>query len=154
MIADATAIICLSRVNKLELLRKVYSVILIPPSVRNEVLIKGKEGYSSIHRAVDKGWIRVANPKKNIDFGLGAGENQAISLAIERKDSILLDDAFAIKAAKALDVPFVRTTTVIFSALKRKIITKNHALNIINQLIENGYYISTRDYAILISKLR
>jgi len=43
-------------------------------------------------------------PNKTVKLGLGGGEEQAISLSIEIKDSIILDDAFAIKAAKDLNV--------------------------------------------------
>ena len=154
MISNATALICLSKIDKLDILRKLYSVTIIPTAVKKEVLIEGKDGYLSIYNAVKDGWIKVADPKKKNKLGLGAGETDAINLAIERKDSIILDDAFAIKAAKALNIPVVRTTTVIFTALKNKIITKSQALGILNQLIENGYYISTRDYAVLMSKLK
>ncbi|MBI2654763.1 hypothetical protein HYX02_08230 [Candidatus Woesearchaeota archaeon] len=85
---------------------------------------------------------------------MGKGEEQAISLAIERKDTLILDDAAAIKAAKALNVSHIRTTTIIFTALKKGILTKKQALSILNQLIENGYYIPTKDYAALISKFK
>ncbi|MBI2657050.1 hypothetical protein HYX03_04885 [Candidatus Woesearchaeota archaeon] len=144
----------MSKINKLELLKKVYSVVITPSAVQSEVLRKGKEGYSNIYDATKNGWIKVIDPKKSINLGLGAGESQAISLAIERKDSILLDDAFAIKAAKSFNISVARTTTVIFIALQNKIINKSQALSILNQLIENGYYISTKDYAILMSKLK
>ena len=136
------------------LLKKVYSVIIIPSAVKKEVLLEGKEGYSSINNAIESGWIKVADPKKNFNLGLGAGENQAINLAKERRDSIILDDALAIKAAKAFNIPIVRTITVVFTALQKRIINKTQALNILNQLIENIYYISTKDYAVLNSRLK
>ena len=154
MISDATALICLSRINKLDILKRVYSAVIIPPAVKNEVLLEEKEGYSIIKSSLESGWIKVIEPKKSLALGLGAGENQAISLAKERKGSIILDDALAIKAANALDIPIVRTTTVIFTALNKKIISKTQALSLLNQLIENGYYISTKNYAVLISKLK
>ena len=154
MISNATAIICLSRINRLNLLKKVYSFVMIPSAVKGEVLIEGREGYFSIKNAIKSGWIKVIEPKKSLNLGLGAGENQAISLAKERKDSIILDDAFAIKAAKAFNIPIARTTTVIFIALQKKIITKAQALTALNNLIENGYYISTINYAALIFKLK
>lgn len=154
MISNSTALICLSKINKLDLLKSNYTTILIPSAVKKEVLLKGKEGYSSIYNAIKSGWIKVIDPKKSISLGIGAGENQAINLAREKKDSIILDDAFAIKAAKAFEIPVIRTTTVIFTAIRNKIITKTQALDTLNQLIENGYYISTRDYAVLISKLK
>lgn len=154
MISNATALICLSKTNKIDLLEKVYSFVLIPSAVKNEVLFEGKEGYSSISNAIKSGWIKVVDPTKILDLGLGAGENQAISLAKERKESILLDDAVAIKAANAFNIPLVRTTTVIFIALQKRIINRNRAIDILNQLIDQGYYISTKDYAMLISKLK
>lgn len=154
MISNATAVICLSKLNEIGLLKKVYSVIIIPSAVKKEVLLEGKEGYSSINNAIESGWIRVAEPKKNIDLWLGAGENEAINLAKERKDGIILDDTLAIKAAKAFNIPIVRTTTVVFTALQKGIINKTQALDILNQLIENGYYISTKDYVVLISRLK
>jgi predicted nucleic acid-binding protein len=154
LISNSTALICLSKINKLDLLRKVYSIVNIPSAVKSEVLIEGKEGYISIHNAIKSGWIEVTDPKKNTNLGLGAGENQAINLALEKKDTIIIDDAFAIKAAKALNVPFVRTSGVIFTALNNEIINKIHTLTILNQLIDIGYYISTREYTTLISKLK
>ena len=154
MISDATALICLSKINELEILKKNYFAVIIPPAVKSEVLIKGKEGYGSVHDAIRSGWINVIDPKKGFDLGLGAGENQAISLAIERKDSIILDDAFAIKAAKAFNILIVRTTTVIFTAYRKKIITKAQALEMLNKLIDAGYFIATRDYAVLMSNLK
>ena len=154
MITNATAIICLSKINKINLLKDVYSVVIMPSAVKSEVLVEGREGYLVISDVIKDGWIKVVEPKKILDLGLGNGENHAISLAKEKKDSIILDDALAIKAAKALSIPFARTTTVIFTALQRKAITKRQALAILNDLINNGYYISTRDYAVLISKLK
>ena len=154
MISDSTALICLSKINKLNLLKDIYSFVLIPSAVKNEILLEGRGGYSRINEAVKGGWIKVVDPKKSTDLGLGAGENQAINLAKERKDSIILDDGLAIKAAQAFEIPIIRTTTVVFTALKKRIINKAQALAILNQLIENGYYISTRDYAVLMSKLK
>jgi predicted nucleic acid-binding protein len=154
LISDATALICLSKISKLDLLKKVYAAIIIPSSVKAEVMIKGKEGYSGICNAIDSGWIKVIDPRKIINLGLGEGETAAINLVIERKNSIILDDAFAIKAAKAFNIPVVRTTTVIFTACRKKIISKAQALETLNKLIDEGYYISTRDYAALMSKLK
>ena len=153
MISDATAFIYLSKIDELDLLKKLYSIVIIPPAVKEEALIEGKEGYLRIYKAIKSGWIKAVSPKKKIKLGLGAGESQAINLAIERKDAIILDDAFAIKAAKAFDIRVFRTTTVIFAALRNKTITKPDALKILNQLIEIGYYISTKEYAVLLSKL-
>jgi len=154
LIADATPIICLSRINQLGLLKLVFKTVVIPSSVKKEVLVEGKPGYASIVRAVKEGWLKVVEPKSKTDYGVGSGENSAINLARERKDMLIIDDAFAIKVANAFNIPIIRTTTAIFMALQRKFIAREQAINILNQLIENGYYINPREYAVLLTRLK
>ena len=72
MISDATALICLSKIDELDLLKKLYSIVIIPPAVKEEALIEGKEGYLRIYKAIKSGWIKVVSPKKKIKLGLGA----------------------------------------------------------------------------------
>ena len=154
MISSATPIICLSKINQLSLLKKLFKVVIIPSSVKNEVLIEGKEGYSVILSAVKEGWIKVASPKNKMNLGLDVGENAAINLARERKDTIILDDAFAIKVAKAFNIPFIITTTLLFMAVSKRIITKDDAVRLLNKLVEIGYYISPREYSVLLTRLK
>lgn len=146
MICNATPLICLAKIKQLELLKKLFHTITIPQSVAKEVLIEGKPGYAFIKEAIQEGWIKVCNPKNNINLELGKGENAAVNLANERKDTLIIDDAFAIKVAKSLNIDFIRTTTIIFMALKKKIINKKQAISFINKLIEEGYYISSSLY--------
>lgn len=154
MISNATAIICLSKINKLDLIKKLFSKVIIPSAVKEEILVEGKEGLENIKNAIEEGWIKILEPKRIIDLGLGKGENEAISLAQEKNETIMLDDACAIKAAKSLEVQYIRSTTVILLAYKKKIINKKETIEILNQLIENGYYISTKYYSMLLSKIK
>ena len=154
MIADSTCIICLSKINRLELLKDVFNFISIPRAVKREVLVEGKDGILGIQNAFDAGWLKVVDAKKIVDFGLGAGENEAISLARERNDTLILDDAHALKVAEALHFNTIRTTSVIFIAVKKKIIDRKEAIILLNELIETGYYLSPGAYAVLLTKLK
>lgn len=153
MISDSTAVICLGRIGELDLLRKVYGRIVIPQSVKDEILVQNKPGFFQISKAVGN-WIVVEEPKKKVDYGLCGGENDAINLAAERNDCIILDDSMAVQVARALNLNFVRTTTVIFTAIRNKIITKDKALEILDKLIETGYYIGTKEYSTLLKRLK
>ncbi len=153
MICNASPLIFLARINQLTLLRKVVGVVVIPKSVMGEVLVENKEGYTMIKEALDVGWIKVINPKKEINLGIGKGENAAISLARERKKPIIIDDAVAVKIAKSFNLEVIRTTTIILMAIKKKIITKKQANSLIDKLIDFGYYISPKYYAELLKKL-
>ena len=151
MISNSTPIICLAKLNKLEILKNLFNKIIIPEDVKEEVVIAGKPGYETISRAIEDGWIKIENPKENLDLGLGKGENSAINLAKEKREKIIIDDAFAIKAVKSLNIEYLRTTTIILLALKKKIIDKKQAKEMIQRLVEDGYYISPGIFSKLLS---
>ena len=153
MICNATPLISLAKISQLVLLKKIFSYVTIPQSVKDEILIENKPGYFIISEAIKEGWIRIDNPKKEINLGLGKGENSAINLAKEKNDKLIIDDAFAIKAAKAFDIEVVRTTTIIFMAVEKNIITTKQAISIINSLIDVGYYIAPKYYSAMLTKL-
>ncbi len=154
MISNATPLICLARINQLVLLKKLFSSILITPSVQEEIFIDGKPGTYALKDAFQAKILLIERPKTIIPLGLGKGETSAISLAKERMDTIILDDAAAIKAAEALNIATIRTTTVLFLAVQKNILTKKEALSSLNQLIENGYYIAPKYYTLLLEKLK
>ena len=89
MISNSTPLICLAKLNKLELLIKLFKQIIIPEAVKEEVLIEGKPGYSILNEYIIWGLIKIENPKNNLDFGIGTGENAAINLAKEKKDKFI-----------------------------------------------------------------
>ena len=153
MICNSTPIICLAKIGGLELLHRLFTFVTIPEAVKEELLIEGKAGQTVIADAIKAGWIRIANPQKNIELGLGKGENSAINLAKETGDKLIIDDALAIKAAKALNVEVTRTTTIIFMAVEKKIISKKQAISIVDKLIVGGYYISSRYITAILTRL-
>ena len=135
------------------MLKKLFGYIIITNDVKEEVLIEDKSGYFQINEAIKNGWIKIENPKRNVELGLGKGENSAINLAKEKNDKLIIDDAFAVKAAKGLNIEFIRTTTVVFIAVEKGIINKKEAVSIINNLIENEYYIAPKYYAEILSRI-
>jgi len=153
IICNATPLICLGKINKLDLLKDVFYKVLIPPTIEEEVLVENKPGSIIIEKAIKDKWIEVVNPKKILDFGLGKGESAAICLAKEKNKNIIIDDATAIKMAKALKLNVLRTTTVILIAVNKKIISKKEGVYLLNKIVENGYYINIYYYTLLLEKL-
>ncbi len=154
MISNATPLICLAKIGQLALLKKLFGSLKVPLEVQEEVLIEDKQEYHSLKQAFDEGWIEVIQSKIKEDFRLGKGETSAIQLAREKKETIILDDYAAIKTAEALGIPTIRTTTIIFMSLEKKIIKKEEALTLINALIENGYYIAPKFYIEIVRALK
>ncbi len=147
MISNSTPLICLAKIKQLELLKKLFKKIIIPESVMKEVMIEGKPGFSVIDNAIKEGWIVVENPKKNFNINLGKGENDAIALAKEKNDSLIIDDSIAIKIADSMNIKCIRTTKVIFLALEDNILNKEQAKTLFLELIQQGYYIRPDIYA-------
>jgi len=147
MIADASPLIILSKMNKLSLLKELFSHVNIPEQVRDEVLFDNKPGSIAIKRAIQEGWIHVINCDRNPVYGLGKGEEAALYLAKKRGEKFLTDDKSAIQIAKVLNVPAVRTSSVIILAVSKKLIIKNEAIAIIDAMIKVGQYIGSLDYS-------
>lgn len=153
MICNASPLIFLAKINQLYLLKKLFSRIYIPNSVKEEILIEEKPGFTVIDKAIKEGWIKIKDLKKSMNLGLGEGEQDAISLALELKESLIIDDAVGIKVARSLNIETFRTTTLILMAVKKKIFTKKQAVELINKLLNAGYYIAPKYYANLITQL-
>ena len=153
MISNSSPLIFLSKINQLFLLKKLFDYIFISKEVKDEILIEGKRGGIDIDNAIKEGWIKVIEAKNVIFLGIKGAEASVINLAIERKDKLIVDDAVAIKVAKSFNIETIRTTTIIFMAVKKNLITKEQAISFIDKLIEIGYYITPTYYAIILKKL-
>ncbi len=154
MISNTSPIIFLAKINNLDLLKKLYGNVFITNDVKEELLEHGRPDTELIRICIEKGILLIKNPTKRLELGLGKGENSAISLARELADSLLIDDLQATRAAQALSIKTLRTTTIIFSALSKKIITKETALDMISQIIDEGYFIAPRYYKEIFDKLK
>lgn len=154
MICNSTPLIHLAKINQLDLIRKLFNTIIIPKNVEEEILIEGKPGYELLKEAISKGWIKIINPKDNKYLGVQKGENQALNLAKEKKDIVILDDAFAISIAKSLNVKYIRTTNIFFLAIEKKLMDKKQALTLIEKLIDSGYYLSPSIYKEMLNMLQ
>lgn len=146
MITNSSPLICLSKINQLDLLKKLFQKITITEEVKKEVLMFEKSGYKEVERAIEEKWIVIENQKNNIDFKLGMGESSVINLARERKDSLIIDDSKGIQIASSFNISILRTTDIIVIALKKDFINKKQAISFINRIINDGYYISSHHY--------
>jgi predicted nucleic acid-binding protein len=152
-IADSGPLICLARINQLELLSNLFSTILVPPEVWNEVTVKGR-GYPGADEVSHAEWLTIQTPDpqlvKPLNILVGAGEAEAIALAQTTANStILLDDAHARKIAKRLNIKQIGTIGLLLRAKRRGLIKsiKQH----IDALVENGIHIR-KDLVVAILK--
>ncbi len=142
-IADSGPLICLARINQLDLLRRLFSKILVPPEVWHEVTIKG-QGYPGAQEISRVTWFIFQTPDpqliKPLSILLDEGEAQAIALAQTIPNGIiLLDDARARKIAARLEIKQIGTIGLLLRAKKHNLIEKIKPY--LDALVENGIYI-------------
>lgn len=153
IVSNSTVLIYLAKIGKLTLLKRLFRKVLIPTEVFNEVIIKGKEHQHPdafvIERAVEEGWIEVKNIeaiKELEEFGIDAGEAQAISLSKELGIYVLLDQTHARIAAKALGLKPRGTIFVLAAALRKKFLTQEEYQDSLEELVKAGFRMSDEVY--------
>lgn len=96
VVSDTSTLSALIVVDRLDVLKSIYSHLLIPPAVHAELLTLAQfEIDLSVYLAAD--WIQVAEPQdrgrvEELRTELDLGEAEAISLALEREASMLIID--------------------------------------------------------------
>jgi uncharacterized protein len=125
VIADSSCLIGLARIDRLTLLKDLFTEILVPDAVYREVVDQGagRPGADAVRAAP---WIRCQHVKDQLAVRtlrvnrLGLGECEAIVLALEcGANFLILDDAKARRAALALDLPVVGTVAVLHKAAEK-----------------------------------
>lgn len=122
IVADASPLILLARIDCLEILQKLYSKILVPESVLKEVVEDGK-GLPASQEVGSSDWVEThAVPTESRLFlslhgDLGAGEAQAITLAVSLEaDLLLIDERQGRRAARTLGLAVKGTLGVLLAA--------------------------------------
>jgi predicted nucleic acid-binding protein len=137
IVSNAGPLIHLTKIGRLNLLKELFKIVIIPRTVKMEVVDKGKEKGAPdaflIENEVGK-WIAVEgdiNDKvKEIAkrAGIEIGEAIVIMLAKEKGCSALIDDSAARRFAIGLGLEVIGSIGVLIKVAKVGIITKEEAL--------------------------
>jgi len=152
VVSNATPLIYLAKTGRISILKKVFGTVFIPEEVKIEVVDKGKilgekDAYT-IERAIREGWLKVlAAEAIEVPIKLDKGEVAALSLAKKLKlDVVLLDEVSARSAARLLDLIPRGTVFVLFKALEKKEISLDEFLEVLSQLISEGFRLKEEVY--------
>jgi predicted nucleic acid-binding protein len=128
VVSDASPLIALGRIGRLDLLREIFGSLVIPDAVWKEVVESGidKEGSVNVAEAV---WISQQSVLDHslvnlLRHDLGAGEAEAIVLAREcNADFLLIDERLGRSAAKSLGLKVVGLVGVLIEARERGLVS-------------------------------
>jgi predicted nucleic acid-binding protein len=145
VVADASTLIGLSRIEQLNLLKELYGEVVIPQSVYDEVVIEFKEGSKKIKNAKYLKLEKVADSKVvELFLGyLGKGEAEAIILSKEKKaDLILIDEKKARKAARRAGFEVIGVLGLLLAAKNKALIPAVKPF--IKELSKQGFRLSKK----------
>jgi uncharacterized protein len=121
VVADASPLIALCRIQRLELLQQLFERLLVPEAVWREV-VSGGNSRAGVTEMMAATWIerRSVTDVQLVQLlrqDLGAGESEAIVLARELKaDVLLIDERLGRSAATRLGVPITGLVGVLIEA--------------------------------------
>jgi uncharacterized protein len=127
VVSNSSALINLSRIGKLTLLRDLYTEVHIPEAVWQEAVVSG-EGQVGANEIKIAPWIRTERVKnvglvKALRQELDAGEAEAIALALEAQAELLLmDERLGRDTARHLGLRFIGLIGVLVEAKRRMLI--------------------------------
>ena len=147
-VSNATPLIYLAKIGRLNLLEEIFDAILIPNKVFSEVVVKGKEkGYHDaflVEAFIEKKFIlkKKVEIKKLRNMPIGRGELETIELAAkEGIKNVLIDEAKARRIARLHNLKPKGTLWVLTKAFEKGLLSKDELNNSIQELIKSGYRI-------------
>ncbi len=154
IVADASPLIALATINRLELLQKLYQQVLIPEAVKQELkLDSDMSGAKHLKEAVNHNWLQVKScnypiePYQQLIQIIDCGEAEAILLAESLAKPpayrfLLIDERRGRQVAKNRGITIAGTGAVLLAAKKTGYIDRvGDELDLMQQ---SGYRISFR----------
>lgn len=128
VISNTSPLLYLHQVGQLDLLRRLYGQVQIPPAVRAELRAGAEQGVSVPDtRALE--WLQIRPLRETtllpVVIDLGTGEAEAIALALAHPGSLLiLDDSLGRRIARLNGLTFTGTLGVLVKAKKEGLLSR------------------------------
>jgi predicted nucleic acid-binding protein len=114
VVSDTTPLNYLVLIGHVDVLPRLFGKLLVPPAVIREMRHPKAPSAVSAWAADLPPWIEVKAPLTDLHLGIGAGEDEAISLALELGDAtLLMDDVRARVAAKIRGLHTIGTLAIL-----------------------------------------
>lgn len=157
-VLDATPLIYLAKADALEVIDG-FDVVTTQ-EVYEEVVKHGKEAGASDARRVERYELNVVEASENetrerlADVpGLSAADASVLALAEEKGETAVMDEKRGRSVAEAEGIDVRGTAFLLLSAVKRNELSADEAREILDVMVEEGWYCSTSFYAKIVGRL-
>lgn len=159
IVSDTTPVISLLKIGHLDLLKKLFTKVVIPQSVfleltnnprfRNEADAVREADYISVYQELNPDDISTFGRA----VGLDKGESEAILLAVrETAEVLLMDEAKGRQTARQMGINIMGTIGILIISYKNGLLSQEEVRNSIGILRESGRHISDNLYRILLDE--
>ncbi|MBS3074508.1 hypothetical protein J4447_03580 [Candidatus Pacearchaeota archaeon] len=153
VVSNTSSVIFLAKLDIFNLAKNIFSKIIIPTEVADELFKKNSPENERIKRELNN-FLIEKKVEKIKDLPLGGGERAAISLCLEREIKMFLsDDKKARVYARSLGLRSIGILGIILINLRDKKISKKEFIRLLNEWIRKGYYISPLLYAEILKEI-
>ncbi len=124
-VSDTSPLIALSKIGRLQILEKLFRKVLIPRSVSDEFLRNCTHEEKAAFEDACRKFLRVTERSGFYRFSrrLDAGERDALTLAMEKKAVIIIDDRKGFNEAAEQKLTAVSTRAILRIAEEKNIIS-------------------------------
>jgi predicted nucleic acid-binding protein len=129
IVSNASPLIGIARIDKLDLLRELYSELVIPEAVWHEVVVRGG-GQPGAEQIKASEWINQAHVENRtlvqvLSQDLDVGEAESIALALEVQAEILLmDERLGRETADHLGLRYIGVIGILVQAKHKGLIDR------------------------------
>ena len=161
VVSDTTPLISLLKINRIDLMEKLFGAVMIPTAVFDE-LTADKRFQLEANKIKQTKFIvvkPVANPESagvlKRATGLDQGESEAIVLTDELKaDLLLMDEAKGRNVSAQMGLKIMGTIGILMAAYEEQELTSDEVRECVNGLQRAGRHIGQRHYQMLLSRLK
>jgi uncharacterized protein len=161
IVSNATPLIYLAKIGRLDLLKRLYSTVYISMEVKKEVVDRGRDLDKTdalvIEKQIRDGWIEVCRAKNNIDIPVKIDRGERTTLALAQKKKIpivLIDDSAGRAAAELMGLTVKGTLYILLQSLKNAEIDYDGFADILEVLIDNGFRLREEIYIRILKEAR
>ena len=161
VVSDTTPLISLLKIDRIDLLEKLFGKVFIPQAVFNELTVDARfqleaeqirEKAFVVVKSVDN--LESASILKRAT-GLDQGESEAIVLTDELKaDLLLMDEAKGRNVSVQIGLRIMGTIGILMAAYEEQELTADEVRACVNGLQRSGRHIGQRHYQMLLDRLK
>ena len=160
VVSDTTPLISLLKIDRIELLEKLFGQVLIPQAVFDELTVDDRfkpEADQIKQRRFIK--VRAVQNPKSVSIlkratGLDQGESEAIILTDEQNaDMLLMDEAKGRAVSFQMGFQIMGTIGILMAACEENELTADEEKACVEGLQRAGRHISQKYYQMLLDKL-